>query len=681
MAIDTCVSAEILSQKLAFVNSTIKVDVYSTTYKLKQMLKSLSLLQIKCYNKNERRLMKKIKAFFSKAGQAFMLPIALLPAAGILLGVGQSFTNPTFLESYPQLVFLQPGAIGYNILKVMAVAGDVIFANLPLLFAVGLAIGLAKKEKGAAALSAIIGYFVMLIVAAEVLKMLNYNPNIFNLPFLNDGIQAQTDAYIQSLVLQNYGVDGVIDIPTLESITNAASAADVGNITIQLANGGTQSVDGSLIYEIMQDKPLVNGEITLLHQGGALTNTLNIQNTLSMGVFGAIISGLVTVSLHNKFIDAQLPPVLGFFSGPRLIPIISAFAGIILGAVCAVVWPLIGTGLSMLGTWISGLGAVGSLLFGVIERALIPFGLHHVFYTPLWQTPVGGSETIVVNGVPEVFYGTQNMFFAHLSTGTLQDFTSTNFMSGKFPFMIFGLPGAALAMYSVALPKNRKVVGGMLLSVAFTSMLTGITEPIEFTFLFLAPALYYLIHVPLAGISFMLMDLLGVKIGMTFSGGLIDYTMFGLIPQFTGQDVHAWAVPLVGIFYFVIYFFVFRFFILKFNVMTPGRSDDDLELKTKADFKAKQEKKAQQTTDGDLSLLDQQILEALGGADNIEDLDACITRLRVTVKDASKVKDNDYWVKNLGAKGLVVQGNGIQAIYGAEAKVHKNALATYLGLE
>lgn len=627
----------------------------------------------------ERESMKKIKAFFSQAGQAFMLPIALLPAAGILLGVGQSFTNPTFLETYPNLVFLQEGNIGYNILKVMAVAGDIIFANLPLLFAVGLAIGLAKKEKGAAALSAIIGYFVMLAVASQVLKMFNYDANILNLPFIDSSLNSQTATYLQNLVSQTYGVNnGTIEPSVVDHISRAASASEVGSIMLQLTDGTTQSVDGGLLFDTFQKTPFVNGQISLLLQPGALTNTLNIKNTLSMGVFGAILSGLLTVSLHNKFIDAKLPAVLGFFSGPRLIPILSAVGGILLGTVAAIIWPVIGTGLGALGSWISGSGWFGSLLFGLIERSLIPFGLHHVFYTPLWQTAVGGTEAIDINGVSEMFYGTQNRFFGHLSAGTLSDFTSTNFMSGKFPFMIFGLPGAALAMYSTSLPKNKKVVGGMLLSVAVTSMLTGITEPIEFTFLFLAPALYYLVHVPLCGISFMLMDLLNVRIGLTFSGGLIDYTLFGIVPQATGQDVGAIWVPVVGVCYFVIYFILFRWFILKFNVMTPGRGDD-LTLKTKEDYKAKQNGK--EVKEGELSSLDQAILEALGGADNIVNVDACITRLRVTVKDASLVKDNDYWQNNLEAKGLVVQGNGIQAIYGAEAKVHRDALATHLGLE
>lgn len=623
-------------------------------------------------------MFKKLQAIFSKAGQAFMLPIALLPAAGILLGIGQSFTNPTFLDMYQNLAFLQEGSLGYNILTIMAAAGNIIFANLPLLFAVGLAIGFAKKEKGGAALAAIIGYFVMLVVASEVLKIINYDANFFNAPFFDTVINNQTQEWIENLILQNYGVAGVADISALDAIAHAESIGDIPPLTITLSDGTTTIVDGSKIYEALKATPLVDGQITLLQQPGSLTDTLGIENTLSMGVFGGILSGMVTVFLHNKFIDTKLPQILGFFSGPRLIPILSAFAAILLGTLMALVWPMIGTGLSMLGQTISGMGPIGSLLFGIIERALIPFGLHHVFYTPLWQTAVGGQETIVGPDGPAIFYGTQNIFFGHLAAGSLSELTSTNFMSGKFPFMMFGLPGAALAMYSAALPKNKKVVGGMLLSVAITSLLTGITEPLEFTFLFLSPLLYFGIHVPLAGLSFMLMDYLNVRIGMTFSGGLIDYTLFGIIPQLTGQDVSAWNVLLVGIPYFFIYFFLFRFLIIKLDIKTPGRGDD-MSLKTKADFQAKQNGKAVESNG--LSPLDNQIIEALGGADNIVDVEACITRLRVTVKDASLVKDNNYWVSNLGASGLVVQGNGIQAIYGPEAKVHKDNIARFLGLD
>ena len=620
-------------------------------------------------------MLSKIKGFFSKAGQAFMLPIALLPAAGILLGIGKSFTNPTFLAQYPNLTFIQKGTILYNILDIMGVAGDIIFANLPLLFAIGLAVGFAKKEKGAAALSALIGYFVMLVVAAKVISITNYDPNFFNLGFLDIGLEAQTNDYISNFILNTYNINGFIEPSQITNLINMPIESIPPTIEI-ITDNGTQVVNSLPLYEAFEKMPLLDNQITMLHQPGALTNTLNIENTLSMGVFGGIISGMVSVWLHNKFIDLKLPAVLGFFGGPRLIPILAAVFGIILGTICAFIWPFFGTGLSFLGDKITSLGSFGSLLFGLIERALIPLGLHHVFYTPLWQTAVGGSALIDVNGTEQLVFGTQNIFFANLSAGTLEQMSSTNYMTGKFPFMIFGLPGAALAMYSVALPKNKKVIGGMLLSVAFTAMLTGITEPIEFTFLFLAPFLYYGIHVPLAGLSFFLMDILNVKIGMTFSGGLIDYTMFGILPQVTGQNVNAWNVILVGIPYFFIYFFIFRFFILKFNIQTPGRGDD-LTLKTKKDFQEKQNTK----NENGISEISLNIIEALGGKDNIKDIDACITRLRVTVNDPSKVKDNNYWINNLNAKGLVANGNGFQIIYGDLAKVYKSEISNYLNLE
>ena len=624
---------------------------------------------------HERELiMKNVKAFFSKAGQAFMLPIALLPAAGILLGIGKSFTNPAFLESYPNLTFMQEGTVIYNILEVMGVAGDIVFANLPLLFAVGLAVGFAKKEKGGAALASIIGYLVMLVVSAQVLNIIGYDANIFNLGFLDNGLDVQTVSYLQNLISSTWHIDaGFFD---MDQIANLATMDPMETINIFTSNTDnvaqvTKEILASDLITALGDKQLLDGQITLLHQPGALTNTLNIVNTLSMGVFGGILSGGLTVFLHNKFIDAKLPDVLGFFGGPRLIPILAAVSGIVLGAAMAYVWPIIGTGLSMLGQQILLLGSFGSFLFGLIERTLIPFGLHHVFYTPLWQTSVGGVAE--VGG--ELFFGTQNIFFANLANGSLADMSSTNFMSGKFPFMMFGLPGAALAMYSVALTKNKKIIGGMLLSVAITSMLTGITEPLEFTFLFLAPVLYFGVHVPLAAISFFLMDILQVKIGMTFSGGLIDYTMFGLLPQGTGQDVNAIMVLIVGVIYFFLYFFIFRFLIRKLNIMTPGRGED-LTLKTKADFKSKKKAKGDE-----ISPIGLGIIEALGGKDNIKDIDACITRLRVTVLDSNLVKPNEFWVNELSAKGLVVSGNGIQAIYGSEAQVYKSELSPYLGLE
>ncbi len=541
-----------------------------------------------------------MKTFFSKAGQALMLPIALLPAAGIMLGFGGSFTNESMIESYHLENILGDGTILNSILQVMNAAGDIVFANLPALFAIGLAVGFARKEKGAAALAGFIGFLIMNAVMAKGLALTGY--------------------------------DG-------------------------LGQGGT-------------DLRTVSGQ---------LGSVLGIDNTLQMGVFGGIISGYITSVLHNKYIDLQVPAILGFFGGARLIPILASFAALFYGMILIFIWPAIGTALSHLGNTILSMGAFGSFLFGVIERSLIPFGLHHVFYMPLWQTSVGGCMDIAGQQV----CGTQNEFFALLGAGQLDQFSSTNFMSGKFPFMIFGLPGAAYAMYVTADKENKKEVAGLLFSIGFTAMLTGITEPIEFTFLFIAPALYYGIHVPLAGISFMLMDLLHVKIGMTFSGGLIDYALFGLLPQLTGQDVNAFMVILVGVPYFFIYFLIFKWAIVKWDIATPGRKGAAVEAKSKADFKAKQagengEAAATETSQDDINM---RIIAALGGEENIETVEACITRLRVQVKDADKVLPLEHWTNELGARGLVKNGKGIQAIYGNMAAVHKSAICEILGLD
>ena len=310
-----------------------------------------------------------------------------------------------------------------------------------------------------------------------------------------------------------------------------------------------------------------------------------------------------------------------------------------------------------------------SFIFGVIERSLIPVGLHHVFYLPLWQTEIGGTAEIA----GEVIKGTQNMFFSSLASGDFSQFTATNFMTGKFPFMMFGLPAAAYAMYTLADNENKKAAGGLLFSVALTAFLTGITEPIEFTFLFLSPALYYAIHVPLAGLSFLLMDFFNVKVGMTFSGGFIDFTLFGMLPGLTGVENNWFYIPLVGVVYAVIYFLIFRWYIVKFDVKTPGRKGSAVAVVSKKDYQAS---KGGQTDDQKA----QQMIEALGGKDNIVDVDACITRLRITVKDNGQVKDNDHWTQELGARGLVKVGDtDIQAIYGAEAAGFKAQINSLLG--
>ncbi len=546
-----------------------------------------------------------LKAFFSKLGQTFMLPIALLPAAGIMLGIGGSFTNTSMIEAYGLETVLGEGTLLNSFLTIMAAAGDIVFANLPVMFAIALAIGFAKKEKGAAALAALMSYLIMNVAIAETMSAF-----------------------------------------------------------------GMVSEDGI---------------VTLLGYSftGMTASALGINNTLSMGVFGGIIAGGFTAFLHNKFIDKKLPEWLGFFAGPRLVPIVASCAALFYGMALVVIWPFIGGALAAIGTGLgilvdAGYGFVASLIFGLIERSLIPFGLHHVFYLPLWQTSVGGTYQIA----GEAIYGTQNAFFASLAAGDFSQFPATNFMTGKFPFMIFGLPAAAYAMYTCADPENKKEVSGLLFSVGFTALLTGITEPIEFTFLFLAPVLYYGIHVPLAGISFMLMDLLNVKIGMTFSGGLIDYSLFGILPGLTGVDNNWFMVIVVGVAYAFIYFFAFRWYILKFNIATPGRNGADIKMMSKKEYN---EIKGNTTTatdkqpsaTGDLIL---DIIDAFGGRDNIVDVDACITRLRVTVKDEKIVKDNAHWL-TLGAKGVVINGKAIQAIYGGKAAEYKPLIMDELGIE
>lgn len=541
-----------------------------------------------------------MKAFFSKLGQSFMLPIALLPAAGIMLGIGGSFTSEAMIASYGLEWLLGAGTFLHTVLTVLKSAGDIVFANLPVMFALAMAIGFAKREKGAAALAALMGYLIMNVVISQIMLL-----------------------------------SGMVNPET--------------------------------------------GVVTLLgtEYTGITTSVLGIANTLNMGVFGGIISGGITVMLHNRYIDKKLPEVLGFFGGPRLIPIVASFAALFYGAALVLVWPFIGAFLGQIGIALgeltaAGYGFIASFIFGFVERSLIPFGLHHVFYLPLWQTPVGGAYEICGN----VVYGTQNAFFASLSCGDFSQFPATNFMSGKFPFMMFGLPAAAYAMYKCADEENKSQVKGLFFSVGLTAFLTGITEPIEFTFLFVAPFLYYGIHVPLAALSFALMDLFGVKVGMTFSGGVIDFALFGMLPGITGlADNNWWVIPVVGILFFApVYYFTFRWYILKFDVATPGRGGAAMEMMTKAKYN---EAKAAGKSD-DFVL---EMIEALGGADNIVDVDACITRLRVSVKDHTLVKDNEFWMENLHAKGLVINGNAIQAIYGAQAVHHKGSIRAKLGME
>ena len=528
----------------------------------------------------------KIFGVLQRVGRSFMLPIALLPVAGLLLGIGSSFTNETMLAAYGLSGVIHQGTLIYTILDIMNQCGSAIFNNLALLFAMGVAIGMAKKEKEVAALSGAIAYLVM-----------------------NTAISA---------------------------MINAA--------------GGVEAMAPN-----------------------TTTSMLGI-TTLQMGVFGGIIVGLGVAALHNRFYKTQLPQVLSFFGGTRFVPIVCTAVYLVVGIAMFYVWPVVQTGIGMLGNLVISSGYIGTWIYGLIERALIPFGLHHVFYMPFWQTAVGG--TAIVDGV--TVQGAQNIFFAELASKSTTVFSveATRFMAGKFPLMIFGLPGAALAMYRTARPEKRKVVAGLLLSAALTSMLTGITEPLEFTFLFVAPAMYA-VHCVYAGLSYMLMHIFNVGVGMTFSGGLIDLTLFGILQ---GNEKTHWIwVVIVGVFYFVLYYFTFYFMITRMNLKTPGREDDGEETKlyTRADFKEKTGV-GPDTANGAKSsdATSEMILRGLGGKANLSDVDCCATRLRVTVVDPGKV--NDAILRQAGASGVVHKGDGIQVIYGPQVAVIKSNLVDFM---
>ena len=530
----------------------------------------------------------KIFGVLQRVGRSFMLPIALLPVAGLLLGIGSSFTNQTMLEAYNLTGIIYPGSILYTILDIMNQCGSAVFNNLALLFAMGVAIGMAKKEKEVAALSGAIAYLVM-----------------------NTAISA---------------------------MINAAGGVEA------MAENSTTTMLG----------------IT----------------TLQMGVFGGILVGLGVAALHNRFYKTQLPQVLSFFGGTRFVPIVCTAVYLVIGIAMFYIWTVVQGWIAMLGNLVINSGYIGTWIYGIIERALIPFGLHHVFYMPFWQTALGGSA--VIDGA--VVQGAQNIFFAELASKSTEVFSvsATRFMSGKFPFMIFGLVGAALAMYRCARPEKKKVVGGLLISAAMTSMLTGITEPLEFTFLFVAPAMY-VVHCVLAGLSYMLMHIFGVGVGMTFSGGLIDLTLFGIL-QGNAKTNWIWVV-IVGIVYFFLYYAVFSFMIRKMNLKTPGREDDDEETKlyTRSDFKAK----TGVGPDGSLPVasdcsdsVSALILQGLGGKSNLSDVDCCATRLRITVIDENKV--NDQVLKQSGASGVIHKGNGIQVVYGPQVAVIKSNLVDFM---
>ena len=536
----------------------------------------------------------KIFGVLQRVGRSFMLPIAILPVAGLLLGIGSSFTNATMIETYGLQAILGDGTILHGLLTIMSKAGSVIFDNLPLIFAVGVAIGMAKKEKEVAALAAMISFFVMHI-----------------------------------------------------------------SINAMLVLRGDILADGSIAEHVLS---------------GTVAEMCGIQ-TLQMGVFGGIIVGLGVAALHNRFYKIQLPNALSFFGGSRFVPIISTIVYVGVGIVMYFLWPFVQEGIYALGGLVTGTGYFGTLIFGIIKRALIPLGLHHVFYLPFWQTAVGG--TMEVAG--QLVQGGQNIFFAQLADPNTVHFSAdaTRYFSGEFIFMIFGLPGAALAMYRCAKPEKKKQAGGLLLSAALACMLTGITEPLEFSFLFVAPMLFA-VQVVLAGAAYMVAHILNIAVGLTFSGGFLDLFLFGILQ---GNEKTSWMLIIpAGIIYFILYYVIFTFLIKKFNLKTPGREDDDAETKlfSKADYQAKQGAAGSQAGPGMAAGDEKSVLitRGLGGKKNISDVDCCATRLRCTVVKPELV--NEDILRATSPSGIIRKGQGIQVIYGPSVAVIKSNLEDYL---
>ena len=539
----------------------------------------------------------KIFGVLQRVGRSFMLPIAVLPVAGLLLGIGSSFTNETTIATYGLQSILGNGTMLHALLVIISKAGNVIFDNLPIIFAVGVAIGMAKAEKEVAALSAMISFFVM-----------------------------------------------------------------HASINAVLVVSGKILADGSIADNVLD---------------GTIASVCGIQS-LQMGVFGGIIVGLGVAALHNRYHKIVLPSALSFFGGSRFVPIISTVVYVGVGILMYFIWPAVQNGIFALGGLVTGTGYFGTLVFGIIKRALIPFGLHHVFYMPFWQTAVGG--TMMVDG--NLVQGGQNIFFAQLASPDVTHFSAdaTRYFSGEFIFMIFGLPGAALAMYRCAKPEKKKAAGGLLLSAALACIFTGITEPLEFSFLFVAPALFA-VQVILAGSAYMIAHVLNIAVGLTFSGGILDLFIFGILQ---GNAKTSWMriIP-VGIIYFLLYYFIFSFLIKKYDFKTPGREDDDEETKlyTKADVNARNTANSRQSeTDGKQGGTDDEksaaIARGLGGKKNITSVDCCATRLRCSIENPELV--DEKLLKATGAVGVVKRGQGIQVIYGPQVTVIKSNLEAYL---
>ncbi|EOA07091.1 Phosphotransferase system PTS, glucose-specific IIBC component [Mycoplasma yeatsii 13926] len=591
----------------------------------------------------------------SKLSKAFLLPIALLPIAGVFLGVGATIADNTkILDSAGQLASAQSAF--YYIGSAMKAMGAVCFDNLPVFFCISVALAYTK-DSGIAALTALVGFLVL------------------------NGIQS----------------------------------ALIHDVKVTVGNKEITQIHLLWYY----------GDWSLPEK--LLTSNLGIRS-LNTGVLAGIFVGAISAKVYNKFHAIQLPSAISFFSGTKFVPIVTFAAVLPLSLIFAMAWPVVGIGFSWIGQNSGKLPyGTDSLMFEIIERSLIPFGLHHVFYAPLWWTSAGGSIAGALDSVkdagaqaqqtfadaynkihsttydftqiyeliknsPKLFGAEGDQFMAQqiLSNSNIFNFTDAQnlglnvgrFQSGKFGFMLLGLPAAALAMWLAAPKQNRQQVFGIYFSAAFTCFLTGITEPIEYTFLFVAPWLFYGVHMPLASIAFWITGALQTHVTQTVSGGFIDYIVFAIVPYF-GQKAmtakSAFAVLAVAVGLAPVYFLSFYFLIKFFNVKTPGR---DLMLKearlfTKADFKASKGlkvdgSKIESVDDKEEARLAKAaaIIEYLGGEENIIDVDSCASRLRLTVVDSSKA--NIDGIKSLGGStGALVKGNNIQVVYGGEQEAIK----------
>ncbi|MDO4941076.1 MAG: glucose PTS transporter subunit IIA [Erysipelotrichaceae bacterium] len=522
------------------------------------------------------KLKKKSKIFnvLQKLGKSFMFPIAILPIAGVMLGIGSSFTNPITISSLHLEGVIYQGSTLFSIFSIMNGVGSAIFDNLPLIFAIGVAIGMVDKNKETASLAAALSYIVMNVTINKILL-----------------------------------INNIVD------------------------------ADGNIIANIAD---------------GVITKTLGI-TTLQVGVFGGIIVGIIVSYLHNKFCDIKLPEYLAFFGGNRFVPIISVFASIIVGFVFSLVWPTIQYGIVYLGDLVAKGGLIGVFFFENIKRLLVPFGLHHIFYLPFWQTAIGGTATVA--GVQYV--GAQNILFAQLADVNTVHLSReyAMYFSGAYPIMLFGIPAACLAIYKNAKEENKKQTKSLMISAAVASFLTGITEPVEFPILFASPILYF-VHSICYGISNVAMYLLNVTVGSTFSDGFIDLFLLGILP---GNQKTSWLyiIP-IGLIFFAVYYFVFNFAIKKFDLKTPGREEFGNDIKVNA-------------IEQDASDM---IVSGLGGIENIVSYDCCATRLRVDVVDGSLVSDSE--LKNTGALGIMKKETAVQVIYGPMVGIVKEKLEKYI---